>query len=53
VRAFYTGWYNELVTHVPKPRTGFLEKPPGPGIGCELLSDVWKRQDAVVRVSPA
>jgi len=53
VRAFYTGWYNELVTHVPQPKMGFLEKPPGPGIGAELLPEVWKRKDAVVRVSPA
>ena len=53
VRAFYTGWYHELVTHVPKPKMGFLEKPPGPGIGAELLPDVWKRKDASVRVSPA
>jgi L-alanine-DL-glutamate epimerase-like enolase superfamily enzyme len=53
VRAFYTGWYNELVTHVPKPTMGMLEKPPGPGIGCELLPELWKRNDAVVRVSPA
>jgi galactonate dehydratase len=53
VRAFYSGWYNELVTHVPKPKAGFLEKPPGPGIGCELLPEVWRREDAAVRVSPA
>jgi len=53
VRAFYTGWYNELVTHVPQPKRGFFEKPPGPGIGAELLPEVWKRKDAVVRVSPA
>jgi L-alanine-DL-glutamate epimerase-like enolase superfamily enzyme len=53
VRAFYSGWYNELVTHVPKPTMGFLEKPPGPGIGCELLPEVWKRKDAVVRASNA
>ena len=53
VRAFYTGWYNELVTHVPQPVRGFLGKPPGPGLGCELLPEVWKRKDATVRVSPA
>jgi galactonate dehydratase len=53
VRAFYSGWYNELVTHVPKPKAGLLEKPPGPGIGCELLPEVWQRKDAAVRVSPA
>ena len=53
VRAFYTGWYNELVTHVPQPVQGYFAKPPGPGIGAELLPEVWKRKDAVVRVSPA
>jgi galactonate dehydratase len=53
VRAFYTGWYNELVTHVPQPVKGYFGKPPGPGIGAELLPEVWKRKDAVVRVSPA
>jgi len=53
VRAFYTGWYKELVTHVPQPERGYFGKPPGPGIGCELLPEVWKRKDAVVRVSPA
>jgi L-alanine-DL-glutamate epimerase-like enolase superfamily enzyme len=53
VRAFYTGWYQELVTHVPQPKMGFFAKPPGPGIGSELLPDVWKRKDAIVRVSQA
>jgi galactonate dehydratase len=53
VRAFYTGWYRELVTHVPQPVRGSFEKPPGPGLGCELLPELWKRRDARVRVSPA
>jgi L-alanine-DL-glutamate epimerase-like enolase superfamily enzyme len=53
VRAFYSGWYQELVTHVPQPVRGFFAQPPGPGIGCELLPEVWKRPDARVRVSPA
>jgi galactonate dehydratase len=46
VRAFYTGWYNELVTHVPQPVKGHFTKPPGPGLGCELLPELWKRKDA-------
>jgi L-alanine-DL-glutamate epimerase-like enolase superfamily enzyme len=33
VRAVYTGWYRELVTHVPQPVRGFFEKPPGAGTG--------------------
>jgi galactonate dehydratase len=51
VRAFYSGWYKELVTHVPQPVRGYFEKPPGPGVGSELLPELWKRRDAVVRVS--
>jgi L-alanine-DL-glutamate epimerase-like enolase superfamily enzyme len=51
VRAFYTGWYRELVTHVPQPVAGSFIKPPGPGLGCELLPELWKRRDALVRVS--
>lgn len=53
VRAFYTGWYNELVTRVSRPLKGMIPAPPGPGLGCELLPEVWKRKDAVRRVSPA
>ena len=53
VRAFYTGWYRELVTHVPQPAQGAFTKPPGPGLGAELLPELWKRKDATVRVSRA
>ncbi len=42
---FYTGWYRELVTYVPQPVRGLLGKPPGLGIGCELLPGVCKRKD--------
>jgi L-alanine-DL-glutamate epimerase-like enolase superfamily enzyme len=51
VRAFYTGWYRELVTHVPQPVKGAFAKPPGPGLGAELLPELWKRKDAIARVS--
>jgi hypothetical protein len=37
VRAFYTGWYRELVTHVAQPRDGLFGKPPGPGIGASFF----------------
>jgi hypothetical protein len=53
VRAFYTGWYRELVTQVPQPVHGAFAKPPGPGLGTELLPELWKRDDARVRISPA
>ena len=51
VRAFYTGWYKELVTHVPQPSGGMFARPPGPGLGAELLPELWKRRDATVRSS--
>jgi L-alanine-DL-glutamate epimerase-like enolase superfamily enzyme len=51
VRAFYSGWYRDLVTHVPQPVAGLLQRPPGPGLGCELLPELWKRADASVRTT--
>ncbi|NJO38920.1 MAG: mandelate racemase/muconate lactonizing enzyme family protein [Rhizobiales bacterium] len=51
VRAFYTGWYKELVTALPEVKDGMIAPPPGPGLGMDLLPDITKRKDAVVRVS--
>jgi len=51
VRAFYTGWYRELVTEVPRVEDGWIYPLTGPGLGTELLPDVISRPDAVVCVS--
>jgi L-alanine-DL-glutamate epimerase-like enolase superfamily enzyme len=51
VRAFYTGWYRELVTEVPRVEDGWVYPLTGPGLGTELLPEVTSRPDAVVRVS--
>jgi L-alanine-DL-glutamate epimerase-like enolase superfamily enzyme len=51
VRAFYTGWYRELVTEVPRVEDGWIYPLTGPGLGTELLPEVPSRVDAVVRVS--
>ena len=51
VRAFYSGWYRELVTQLPKVEQGMVSLGDRPGLGIELLPDLWKRQDAIVRVS--
>ncbi|HEX2115009.1 MAG TPA: mandelate racemase/muconate lactonizing enzyme family protein [Alphaproteobacteria bacterium] len=52
VRAFYTGWYTELVTALPRVASGAvsidLSKP---GLGLTLLPGLDKRKDAAVRVS--
>jgi L-alanine-DL-glutamate epimerase-like enolase superfamily enzyme len=51
VRAFYTGWYRELLTVLPDVADGTIAPPPGPGLGTELLPELWERPDAVVRES--
>jgi len=51
VRAYYTGWYRELVTELPTVRDGYVTPPPGPGLGTELLPDLPARPDAHVRFS--
>ena len=51
VRAFYTGWYRELVTETPVTENGWILPPEGPGLGTELLSGPDRRKDAHVTVS--
>ena len=51
VRAFYTGWYRELVTEVPRIENGYVYPLEGPGLGTALLPDVLERPDAHVEVS--
>ena len=51
VRAFYTGWYNEIVTNVPTVENGMIAPPAGPGLGLDLLPEVFTRDDAIVRQS--
>ena len=53
VRAFYTGWYRELVTNLPRVADGMVTPPPGAGLGLELRPEIAKRRDARVRTSIA
>ena len=53
VRAFYTGWYRELVTDLPQVAGGLVTPPPGPGLGLELRPAIRERADARVRTSGA
>ncbi|MGD9711212.1 MAG: mandelate racemase/muconate lactonizing enzyme family protein [Thermomicrobiales bacterium] len=53
VRAFYTGWYQELVTQLPIFSNGSLDIPHAPGLGTELLPGLRERPDVHVRVSAA
>ncbi|MHA1152753.1 MAG: mandelate racemase/muconate lactonizing enzyme family protein [Alphaproteobacteria bacterium] len=51
VRAFYYGWYGELVTALPPLEDGQIRAPDGAGLGTRLNPDVVKRPDATVRRS--
>jgi L-alanine-DL-glutamate epimerase-like enolase superfamily enzyme len=51
VRAFYKGWYPEVVTAIPIVESGFVTVPSGPGLGCELRPDIEKRFSVSKRFS--
>jgi galactonate dehydratase len=51
VRAFYTGWYNELVEGLPVVADGEVAISERAGLGLELRPGLDRRADAIVRVS--
>jgi galactonate dehydratase len=51
VRAYYTGWYRELVTALPTIENGRIRPPEGAGLGTSLLPHVPERADAHLRSS--
>ncbi len=51
VRAYYSGWYTELVTKLPRIENGFAYLMSAPGLGTELQSSVRKRADVTLRRS--
>jgi galactonate dehydratase len=52
VRAFYTGWYTELVTALPTVANGQVTVDfSKPGLGLDLLPGLDAREDAVLRVT--
>ncbi|MEK9725264.1 MAG: mandelate racemase/muconate lactonizing enzyme family protein, partial [Rhodospirillaceae bacterium] len=53
VRAFYYGWYQDLVTQLPPVAAGRITAPAGPGLGTQLNPDVAKRADTHVRTTTA
>ena len=53
VRAFYTGWYKELVTTMPVIKDGYVFPMEGPGLGVELLPSVFERSDLTTRRTEA
>ncbi len=53
VRAFYTGWYRDLVTALPPVSAGMITVPEGPGLGLELHPDLDRRMTITRRRSDA
>lgn len=53
VRAYYRGWYTELVTQLPRIENGFVHPMEGPGLGTELSEGLLGRADLSIRRSEA
>jgi galactonate dehydratase len=51
VRAFYRGWYTELVTTLPVIKDGYVYPMEGVGLGVDLQPGVFARPDLTVRRS--
>jgi L-alanine-DL-glutamate epimerase-like enolase superfamily enzyme len=49
VRAYYNGWYRDLVTALPAVADGCIAVPDGPGLGLELRPDLDRRFTVRVR----
>ena len=51
VRAYYRGWYREVVTELPIVERGQVRPPDGPGLGTALRAEFLARPDVSVRRS--
>ncbi|MCC6629592.1 MAG: mandelate racemase/muconate lactonizing enzyme family protein [Chloroflexi bacterium] len=53
VRAYYYGWYNDVVTDLPDVRDGTVAAPSGTGLGTRLRQEFLARPDLVRHVTRA
>jgi L-alanine-DL-glutamate epimerase-like enolase superfamily enzyme len=55
VRAYYGegGWYQSVVTDLPRIERGFVAPPDAPGLGIRLLPEFLSRPEVASRVSEA
>jgi len=51
VRAYYHGWYRDVVTELPDIQSGYVAAPSGPGLGTRLSPEFLARDDVMVRTS--
>jgi L-alanine-DL-glutamate epimerase-like enolase superfamily enzyme len=53
VRAYYHGWYREILTELPRVEMGYVAAPAGPGLGTRLQDGFASRPGVTVRASAA
>jgi galactonate dehydratase len=51
VRAYFTGWYTEIVDILPPVANGRVVPLEGPGLGLRLKPELYQRPDAIARTS--
>ncbi|MFT5116154.1 MAG: galactonate dehydratase [Parasphingorhabdus sp.] len=51
VRAFYTGWYNELVDNLPVVEQGYITPLSGNGLGLQLLPERLEKDDVSIQIT--
>jgi galactonate dehydratase len=51
VRAYYHGWYQDVLTDLPAIDAGYVAAPSGPGLGTRLQPGFTERPDVTVRAS--
>jgi galactonate dehydratase len=53
VRAYYRGWYQDVLTELPTVEAGFVIPSVQPGLGTRLLPDFASRPEVTMRASAA
>jgi galactonate dehydratase len=53
VRAYFTGWYREIVDVLPEVKDGSVAPIDAPGLGMTLKPELFERDDATVRMTQA
>ena len=51
VRAYFTGWYTEIVADIPPVSNGHVAPLEGAGLGLSLRPELFQRPDATVRIT--
>jgi L-alanine-DL-glutamate epimerase-like enolase superfamily enzyme len=51
VRAYYSSWYQDLVTELPRVEKGYVYPLTGPGLGTTLQPSVLERSDVTRRTT--